>query len=104
MIKQTFIGIVAVLTTISATAQPITAGQHTRVETIYGPIEGYQDGSIYTFKGIRYADDVTAVHNMAEIVNGKSSNSQFIDLSGRRVTTPQHKGVYIRNGRKIYYK
>ncbi len=36
-------------------AQPITAGQHTRVETIYGPIEGYQDGNIYTFKGIRYA-------------------------------------------------
>ena len=36
-------------------AQPITAGQHTRVETVYGPIEGYQDGSIFTFKGIRYA-------------------------------------------------
>ncbi len=36
-------------------AQPITAGQHTRVNTIYGPIEGYQDGSIFTFKGIRYA-------------------------------------------------
>jgi hypothetical protein len=30
-------------------AQPITAGQHTRVETVYGPIEGYQDGSIFTF-------------------------------------------------------
>ena len=57
-----------------------------------------------TVWGYRSADDVTAVHNMAEIVNGKSSNSQFIDLSGRRVTTPQHKGVYIRNGRKIYYK
>lgn len=36
-------------------AQPITAGKHTRVETVYGPIEGYQDGSIFTFKGIRYA-------------------------------------------------
>ena len=36
-------------------AQPITAGPHTRVETIYGPIEGYQDGPIFTFKGIRYA-------------------------------------------------
>ena len=35
-----------------AVAQPITAGQHTRVETIYGTIEGYQDGSIFTFKGI----------------------------------------------------
>ena len=39
----------------SLQAQPITAGQHTRVETVYGPIEGYQDGSIFTFKGIRYA-------------------------------------------------
>lgn len=36
-------------------AQEITAGEHTRVETIYGPIEGYLDGSIYTFKGVRYA-------------------------------------------------
>ena len=57
-----------------------------------------------TVWGYRSADDVTAVHNMAEIVNGKSSNSQFIDLSGRRVTAPHQKGVYIRNGRKIYYK
>jgi hypothetical protein len=36
-------------------AQEITAGEHTRVETIYGPIEGYLDGNIYTFKGVRYA-------------------------------------------------
>ncbi|MCR5313132.1 MAG: carboxylesterase family protein [Bacteroidaceae bacterium] len=40
---------------INVKAQPITAGPHTRVETVYGPIEGYQDGAIYTFKGIRYA-------------------------------------------------
>ncbi|MCR4824638.1 MAG: carboxylesterase family protein [Bacteroidales bacterium] len=33
----------------------ITAGEDTRVETTYGTIEGYLDGSIYTFKGIRYA-------------------------------------------------
>jgi len=33
----------------------ITAGENTRVETTYGTIEGYLDGSIYTFKGIRYA-------------------------------------------------
>jgi para-nitrobenzyl esterase len=38
-----------------ANAQPITSGEHTRVQTVYGPIEGYLDGSIYTFKGIRYA-------------------------------------------------
>lgn len=35
--------------------QAITAGEHTRVETVYGPVEGYQDGNIFTFKGIRYA-------------------------------------------------
>lgn len=33
----------------------ITAGEHTQVQTTYGPIEGYLDGSIYTFKGIQYA-------------------------------------------------
>lgn len=33
----------------------ITAGEHTQVQTIYGPIEGYLDGDIYTFKGIQYA-------------------------------------------------
>jgi len=36
-------------------AQAITAGEQTRVQTVYGPIEGYLDGSIYTFKGIKYA-------------------------------------------------
>ncbi len=33
----------------------VTAGEHTRVETTCGTIEGYLDGSVYTFKGIRYA-------------------------------------------------
>lgn len=42
--------------TTYATAQPITAGADTRVQTIYGTIEGYKDGSIYTFKGIKYAN------------------------------------------------
>lgn len=35
--------------------RPIVAGEQTRVETTYGPIEGYLDGNIYTFKGIQYA-------------------------------------------------
>ena len=35
--------------------RPITAGEHTRVQTTYGLIEGYLDGTIYTFKGIQYA-------------------------------------------------
>ena len=57
-----------------------------------------------TVWGYRFGDDVTAIHNVAEIVDSKSSNSKLIDLSGRRVTAPHQKGVYIRNGRKIYYK
>ena len=46
-----------VMSTVSLNAQPITAGEHTRVQTVYGPIEGYQDGNIFTFKGIPYAHD-----------------------------------------------
>jgi para-nitrobenzyl esterase len=34
---------------------PITAGEHTRVNTLYGIVEGYLDDDVYTFKGIQYA-------------------------------------------------
>ena len=34
---------------------PITAGEHTRVNTVYGTVEGYLDDDVYTFKGIQYA-------------------------------------------------
>ena len=40
---------------LCAYAQPVTAGAHTQVNTLYGKIEGYKDGDIYTFKGIQYA-------------------------------------------------
>jgi len=36
-------------------AQPVSAGSHTRCETVYGTVEGYLDGKIFTFKGIPYA-------------------------------------------------
>ena len=56
MNKTFFSALLASLLAVSnVQAQPITAGQHTRVETTYGTIEGYQDGSIFTFKGIQYA-------------------------------------------------
>ncbi|MBQ0047325.1 MAG: carboxylesterase/lipase family protein [Prevotellaceae bacterium] len=55
MIKKLFLTIVAALSATISFAQPITAGEHTRVSTTYGPIEGYQDGNIFTFKGIKYA-------------------------------------------------
>lgn len=55
MIKRLLLSAAIALAATYATAQPITAGQHTRVETVYGTIEGYQDGSVFTFKGIPYA-------------------------------------------------
>jgi len=70
-----------VMTSAGIKAQPITAGQHTRVETIYGPIEGYQDGSIYTFKGIRYAK--------AERFMPPQSPDKFTELRQCKVYGPQ---------------
>ncbi len=55
MIRNILLTFVASILAANAYAQPITAGEHTRVQTLYGPIEGYQDGNIFTFKGIRYA-------------------------------------------------
>jgi len=57
MKKKVFVSLLMVLPLLSSNsmAQSITAGQHTRVQTVYGPIEGYQDGKVFTFKGIRYA-------------------------------------------------
>ena len=36
-----------------------------------------------------------------QIVNRKSVNSKYHDLLGRPVTTPQRKGIYILNGKKV---
>ena len=55
LLRKLFCGLVATLLATHCYAQPITAGEHTRVNTVYGPIEGYQDGHIFTFKGIQYA-------------------------------------------------
>jgi para-nitrobenzyl esterase len=45
----------AVQTAEPAHPGPITAGAHTRVNTVYGTVEGYLDDDVYTFKGIQYA-------------------------------------------------
>ena len=55
MIKRLSLLLVVALAALLSEAQPITAGQHTRVETVYGTIEGYKDGGVFTFKGIQYA-------------------------------------------------
>lgn len=36
-----------------------------------------------------------------QIVNRQSVNSKYYDLLGRPVTTPQRKGIYILNGKKV---
>ena len=36
-----------------------------------------------------------------QIVNRQSVNRQYYDLLGRPVTTPQRKGIYILNGKKV---
>ncbi len=80
MIRNLLLTLAALLAT-SVTAQPITAGAHTRVQTIYGPIEGYQDGSIFTFKGIRYAK--------AERFMPPQRPDQFTELRQCKVYGPQ---------------
>ena len=66
---------------VNASAQPITAGKHTQVTTVYGPIEGYQDGSIFTFKGIRYAK--------AERFMPPQSPDKFTEVRQCKVWGPQ---------------
>jgi len=36
-----------------------------------------------------------------QILNSKSADCQYYDLLGRPVTTPQRKGIYILNGKKV---
>lgn len=44
-----------------------------------------------------------AIHSPS-IVNSKSVNSKYYDLSGRRLSTPPAKGIYIRDGKKVLKK
>ncbi|MCR4994388.1 MAG: carboxylesterase family protein [Bacteroidales bacterium] len=83
----------ALLLTANSQAQPITAGSHTRVETTYGPIEGYQDGDIFCFKGIRYAK--------AERFMPPTAPDHFTELRQCKVYGPQApQGESLRwNGR-----
>ena len=48
--------------------------------------------------------DDTAVRDLPSIVNCKLSNCKWYDLSGRQLSTPPAKGVYIRDGRKVVVK
>ena len=48
--------------------------------------------------------DDTAVRDLPSIVNCKLSNCKWYDLSGRQLSTPPAKGVYIREGKKVVVK
>ena len=45
--------------------------------------------------------DDTAVRDLPSIVNCKLSNCKWYDLSGRQLSTPPAKGIYIRDGKKV---
>lgn len=52
---------------VNASAQPITAGKHTQVTTVYGPIEGYQGGApawLYLFTWKPESNALGASHGM----------------------------------------
>ena len=50
--------------------------------------------------------DLTVIRDITDpsFVNSESSNGTSFDLSGRRLTTPSTKGIYIRDGRKVLVK
>lgn len=48
-------------------------------------------------KGVNIADGIVTLRN----ADGTQS-SVLYDLSGRRVTAPSKKGIYIKNGKKIW--
>lgn len=63
----------------------------------------YQSHKVWgKFKNIEESD-LTDIHSPS-IVNGKSVNSKYYDLSGRRLSTPPAEGIYIRDGKKIIGK
>jgi len=59
-------------------------------------IKGIYDLPIYDLQSNSSADDDS------QIVNRESLNSKCYDLTGRRIQTPRTKGVYVRNGKKIF--
>ena len=52
---------------------------------------------------VTYEVIISVVDGIDEVVNGKSSNSKYYDLSGRRVSQTK-KGLYIKNGRVVVLK
>lgn len=58
-------------------------------------------GSTSQFK-IDFGGTTTAIETIA--TEGNNNSAAVYDLSGRRVSTPAHRGIYIRNGKKFMVK
>lgn len=58
---------------------------------------------LYDKESYDYLNTLTGI-SAPTIVNGKSVNSKWYDLSGRPLATPPTKGIYIRGGKKVVVK
>ena len=71
--------------------------------------EGYYHIRVDVFRETVHAEYLGATPSsdgptaIEEVVNDKSSNGEWFDLSGRKVNRPT-KGLYIKDGRKIIVK
>jgi len=66
--------------------------------------EREHDNTLQAANYTPYDFDIIDTGISDQIVNSKSSNSKWFDLTGRPVGTPTAKGLYILNGRKILIK
>ena len=48
-------------------------------------------------------EDATRISIPSQKKNGESPDGECYDLSGRRVISPQQKGIYIKDGRKVAF-
>ena len=71
------------------TGQTVNLREQTYTFTLYGSADGR-----FT---LTFGTDPTAIN---EIVSSTSSNSEWFDLQGRRLSGQPQRGLYIQNGRK----
>lgn len=75
-----------------------TNGNNLAMNKAYLTVPG---GRANQFK-IDFGGTTTAIETIA--TEGYNNSSAVYDLSGRRVSTPAHRGIYIRNGKKFMVK
>lgn len=75
-----------------------TNGNYLAMNKAYLIVPG---GSASQFK-IDFGGTTTAIETIA--TEGNNNSAAVYDLSGRRVSTPAHRGIYIRNGKKFMVK